>query len=280
MRVTERGARRARRLGQAGPGLAKPLRQLLQSIDDRRRAVEADPRAAATDPPAPDKTHISGQGGFTGMEAIWNYFYWQALSTNALDDMGHILRLNVLVNDCSGYFNHLAGQEACRSLQAVARPAPAGHQPARADATTPRLGARRPHRPSPRLSHGRARPRLPPGPMRGRRGALTATPLLVGAVTVLVALVAVFISYSANEGLPFVPTYRIKVELPDAAKLVEGNDVRAGGFRVGQVGDIQRPERVNGQVRAIAVLDLKLDKKSSRCPWTRASRCAHGRRSA
>ena len=43
--------------------------------------------------------------------------------------------------------------------------------------------------------------------MRGRRGALTASPLLVGAVTVLIALVAVFISYSANNGLPFVPTY-------------------------------------------------------------------------
>ena len=61
------------------------------------RAVEPDPRAAATDPPAPDKTHITaGSGGFTGMEAIWNYFYWQALSTNALDDVGHVLRLNVI----------------------------------------------------------------------------------------------------------------------------------------------------------------------------------------
>ena len=29
------------------------------------------------------------------MEAIWNFFYWQALSTNALDDIGHVLRLSV-----------------------------------------------------------------------------------------------------------------------------------------------------------------------------------------
>ena len=29
------------------------------------------------------------------MEAIWNYFYWQALSTNALDNIGHVLRLNI-----------------------------------------------------------------------------------------------------------------------------------------------------------------------------------------
>ncbi len=101
------------RLARGAPALAKPLRQLLDSIDDRKRAVDVDPRAAATDPPAPDRTHISGQGGFTGMEAVWNYFYWQALSTNALDDTGHVLRLNVLVDpECSSYFNHRTGQEA------------------------------------------------------------------------------------------------------------------------------------------------------------------------
>ena len=76
--------------------------------------------------------------------------------------------------------------------------------------------------------------------MRGRRGALSASPLLVGAVTVLIALVAVFISYSANEGLPFVPTYRIEAELPNASKLVEGNDVRAGGCS-GVEGFVVRP---------------------------------------
>ena len=37
------------------------------------------------------------------MEAIWNFFYWQTLSTNALDDMGHVLRLTALVNQCSPY---------------------------------------------------------------------------------------------------------------------------------------------------------------------------------
>ena len=83
----------------------------------------------------------------------------------------------------------------------------------------------------------------------------------MGAVTVLVAIVAVFISYSANQGLPFVPTYKLKVELPNAAKLVEGNDVRAGGFRVGVVDDIHAARRHGErQERSIAVLDLKLDK--------------------
>ena len=95
VRVSEDEIHELRLIGRDAPGLAKPLRQFLQTIDDRKRAVENDARAAATDPPAPDKTHISGNGGFTGMEAIWDYFYWQALSTNALDSVGHVLRLNI-----------------------------------------------------------------------------------------------------------------------------------------------------------------------------------------
>jgi len=93
-----------RRLAEAVPGAAKPLRQFLETIDDRRRAVEPDRRAAQTGPPAGDKTHTrSSRAGFTGMEAVWNYFYWQALSTNALDDVGKVLRLSVQVNECSPY---------------------------------------------------------------------------------------------------------------------------------------------------------------------------------
>jgi phospholipid/cholesterol/gamma-HCH transport system substrate-binding protein len=97
-----------------------------------------------------------------------------------------------------------------------------------------------------------------------RRGArqLGASPVLIGSVTVLIAIVAVFISYSANNGLPFVPTYKLKAELPNGAKLVKGNEVRAGGFRVGIVKDITSARRsVDGKERSIAVLDLRLDKK-------------------
>ena len=97
-----------------------------------------------------------------------------------------------------------------------------------------------------------------------RRGTrqLGASPVLIGAVTILVAIVAVFISYQANNGLPFVPTYQLKAEMPNGAKLVKGNEVRAGGFRVGIVKDIKSARaEVDGQERAIAVLDLRLDKK-------------------
>ncbi len=54
---------------------------------------------------------------------------------------------------------------------------------------------------------------------RRRGGSLAGSPLLIGAVTTLIVVVAVFLSYNANNGLPFVPTYNIKVELPEASGL-------------------------------------------------------------
>jgi phospholipid/cholesterol/gamma-HCH transport system substrate-binding protein len=100
--------------------------------------------------------------------------------------------------------------------------------------------------------------------MRRRRGtaSVAASPVLIGAATVLVALVAVFIAYNANAGLPFVPTYHLNAELPSGGKLVKGNEVRVGGFRVGVVKDI-RPKvtTVNGERRSVAVAELSLDKK-------------------
>jgi ABC-type transporter Mla subunit MlaD len=84
--------------------------------------------------------------------------------------------------------------------------------------------------------------------------------VLIGAVTVLIALIAVYISYNANKGLPFVPTYDLKAQLPSGAKLVEGNEVRLGGFRVGVV-DKLAPKTVteHGRTRTVALATLKLD---------------------
>jgi virulence factor Mce-like protein len=86
---------------------------------------------------------------------------------------------------------------------------------------------------------------------------IVASPVLIGAVTLLVTIVAVFLAYNANTGLPFVPTYDIKAELPSGAKLVKGNEVRVGGFRVGLIEEIE-PAVVDG--RSIAVVSMKLDK--------------------
>ena len=47
-----------------------------------------------------------------------------------------------------------------------------------------------------------------------------ANPVLVGAMTVLVIMVAVFLAYNANQGLPFVPTRELKVDIASGSDLV------------------------------------------------------------
>ena len=77
---------------------------------------------------------------------------------------------------------------------------------------------------------------MPGGPTRpGHAPNPFANPVLLGALIVLVLGIGVFISYGAEKGLPFVPTYDVSVEVPDAAKLVAGDEVRVGGARVGVV---------------------------------------------
>ena len=95
---------------------------------------------------------------------------------------------------------------------------------------------------------------------RGGQASIVASPVLVGAVTVLIAIVAVFLAYNANQGLPFVPTYDLKALVPSGAKLVEGNEVRLGGRRVGQVGAIStRTVERDGEPLTVAELELKLE---------------------
>jgi virulence factor Mce-like protein len=94
-----------RELSEDAPRLAKPLRQLLQTIDDRERSVEDDPLHKQLAPPAPDKTAAQEGEGFTGMEALMNYVYWQTLGINGFDRVSHFLRIVLLRNDCSSYQN-------------------------------------------------------------------------------------------------------------------------------------------------------------------------------
>ena len=95
--------------------------------------------------------------------------------------------------------------------------------------------------------------------MRNRPDAsIVANPILIGAATLLVTIVGVFLAYNANNGLPFVPTYDVKVLVPDAAELVKGNDVRVGGKRVGAVTQIKPVKTASGTF--VSQLDLKLEK--------------------
>ena len=99
---------------------------------------------------------------------------------------------------------------------------------------------------------------------RGGVGAIASSPTMVGAVTTLIVILAVFLAYNANNGLPFVPSYRISVQVPNAETLVPGNDVRIGGVRVGFVEDVVPVTHKDGRVTAQA--DLKLDKNVDPIP--------------
>jgi virulence factor Mce-like protein len=99
--------------------------------------------------------------------------------------------------------------------------------------------------------------------VRGRRApSIAGNPVFVGAVTTLVIVVAVLLAYNANEGLPFLPTFEVKVDTPNAARLVVGNEVREGGFRIGQVAAI---DPVAGS-RSGAQLTLKLNTDATPLP--------------
>lgn len=101
--------------------------------------------------------------------------------------------------------------------------------------------------------------------MRGKSPtSVVASPVLVGAVTVLIVVVGVMLAYNANNGLPFVPTIELKAMVPNGAKLVQGNEVREGGFRVGIVSEIESVRLADGT--AGAELTLKLDQKAGPIP--------------
>ena len=118
---------------------------------------------------------------------------------------------------------------------------------------------------------------------RGPLQSLAASPTMVGAVTVLIAIVAVFLAYNANNGLPFVPVYRVSVDVPNAARLTSNNEVRIGGHRVGVVESIEpvqdegtgttassdaaaAGEAANDTGGVVAQINLKLDKTAEPLP--------------
>ena len=98
---------------------------------------------------------------------------------------------------------------------------------------------------------------------RRERGVL-GSPILVGAVTVLAVIVAVFLAYNANNGLPFVPSYTLHVQVANANELTHGAEVHMGGSLVGFVDSIQAERAPSGT--PYALLGLKLNRSIGRLP--------------
>jgi virulence factor Mce-like protein len=99
---------------------------------------------------------------------------------------------------------------------------------------------------------------------RGRQQSAFTNPVLIGAVTVLVVLVAVFLAYNANNGLPFVPTRELKVDIANGSNLVPGNDVLEGGNRIGFLSSAKPVRLRDGTIGA--QLTLKLSVSQGKVP--------------
>jgi ABC-type transporter Mla subunit MlaD len=81
-----------RSLGTASTEPMRNLRFVLEDVNDRGRAVE------------PNRLSPGG-GGFTGLEALLQYFFVQSQAINIYDSKGYLLKLDILLNECSQYTN-------------------------------------------------------------------------------------------------------------------------------------------------------------------------------
>ena len=79
---------------------------------------------------------------------------------------------------------------------------------------------------------------------------IVASPVLIGAVTLLVTIVAVFLAYNANQGLPFVPNLEVKVLADNASAVGRGAEIREGGIRVGFVREVRTRALEDGSAAA------------------------------
>jgi virulence factor Mce-like protein len=80
------------------PPTVKPLDDLLADLNDPRRAVEVDARAARTcDDPTKAcwSTGRAAPTGYTAIEGILNYAYYLTGGTNQYDALGHLLHFSV-----------------------------------------------------------------------------------------------------------------------------------------------------------------------------------------
>ena len=105
-----RGADEIEQLADAGrraPLTAEILADFLRDLDDPRRAVEIDDRVVADTGREDPRAGQPETKGYTGLEGLLNYVYYQAGSLNQYDQIGHMLHFslyNVNTGPC-GHFS-------------------------------------------------------------------------------------------------------------------------------------------------------------------------------
>jgi virulence factor Mce-like protein len=87
-----------RGLGTVSTEPMRNLRFVLENVNDRHNAVE------------PNKLSPTGKG-FTGLEALLQYFFTQSQAINIHDSKSYILKIGLLVNQCSQYTNAASARD-------------------------------------------------------------------------------------------------------------------------------------------------------------------------
>ena len=87
-----------RDLGTVATEPMRNLRFVLEDVNNRDRAAE------------PNRLSPGGKG-FTGLEALLQYFFTQSQAINIYDSKSYILKLGILVNECSQYTNANTARE-------------------------------------------------------------------------------------------------------------------------------------------------------------------------
>jgi phospholipid/cholesterol/gamma-HCH transport system substrate-binding protein len=96
---------RLRSLGESSTEPMRNLRFVLEDIDDRGRAVE------------PNRLSPGNGAGFTGLEAFLQYAFVQSQAINVFDSKGYLLKLSLLLNECSQYTNAATARDDAARTQ-------------------------------------------------------------------------------------------------------------------------------------------------------------------
>ena len=105
-RALRKGRDEINQLGKAAKGsfsVADNLAKFLRDIDDPNRAVETDTRANRD-------TGRKGETGYTGMEGLLNYVYYQPGAINQYDEIGHLLHFSIFEVGSGPCANYNAGE--------------------------------------------------------------------------------------------------------------------------------------------------------------------------
>jgi ABC-type transporter Mla subunit MlaD len=97
-RALTRGRDELELLAEAGkhaPVTAEMIADFLRDIDDPRRATEINDLAEATTGRASEEPGTRNTKGYTGLEGLLNYVYYQTLGINQFDRAGHSLHVNL-----------------------------------------------------------------------------------------------------------------------------------------------------------------------------------------